>query len=95
MTMPAQRQGWHHAAVVRSQVGDHVAPQRAVHTDPVQQDEQFAAGGEIYYLTPGGFLYRRDPGTGTEEVGGYFCGYLTDKVWRYKTNARQNRRQVA
>ncbi len=55
--------------------------------------EEFAAGGEIYYFTPGGFLYRRDPGT--EEVGGFFCGYLTDKVWRYRTTARQNRREVA
>ena len=55
--------------------------------------EEFAAGGEIYYFTPGGFLYRKDPGT--EEVGGYFCGYLTDRVWRYRTNARQDRREVA
>ncbi len=56
--------------------------------------ETFAAGGEIYYFTPGGFLYRRDPGT--DEVGGYFCGYLTDKVWHYRTTtARQNRRAVA
>jgi len=55
--------------------------------------EQFAAGGKVYYFTPGGFLYRRDPGA--EEVGGFFCGYLTDKVWRYRTNARQNRREVA
>jgi len=55
--------------------------------------ERFAAGGEIYYFTPGGFLYRRDPGT--DDVGGYFCGYLTDKVWRYRTNARQNRRGAA
>ena len=53
--------------------------------------EEFAAGGEIYYFTPGGFLYRKDPGT--EEVGGYFCGYLTDKVWRYRTKARQDRRR--
>ena len=53
--------------------------------------EEFAAGSEIYYFTPGGFLYRKDPGT--EEVGGYFCGYLTDKVWRYRTKARQDRRR--
>jgi hypothetical protein len=56
--------------------------------------ETFACGGEIYYFTPGGFLYRRDPGT--DEVGGYFCGYLTDEVWHYRTTtARQNRRAVA
>ncbi len=57
--------------------------------------ETFAAGGKIYYFTPGGFLYRRDPGS--DEVGGYFCGYLTDKVWHYRiTTARsQNRREVA
>ena len=55
--------------------------------------EEFAVDGEIYYFTPGGFLYRKDPGT--EEVGGFFCGYLTDKVWRYRTNARLDRREVA
>ena len=55
--------------------------------------EEFRAGGKTYYFTPGGFLYRKDHGT--EEVGGFFCGYLTDKVWRYRTNARQNRREVA
>ncbi len=55
--------------------------------------ETFAASGQIYYFTPGGFLYRRDPET--DEVGGFFCGYLTDKVWRYRTTARQNRREVA
>jgi hypothetical protein len=56
--------------------------------------ETFAVDGEIYYFTPGGFLYRRDPGS--DEVGGYFCGYLTDEVWRYRsTTARQNRREVA
>ena len=55
--------------------------------------ETLAASGELYYFTPGGFLYRRDPGT--EETGGYFCGYRTDKVWRYRTTARQNRREVA
>ena len=54
--------------------------------------ETFATGGEIYYFTPGGFLYRR--GLGTEETGGFFCGYLTDKVWRYRTNARHNRREA-
>jgi hypothetical protein len=40
--------------------------------------------GEIYYFTPGGFLYRKDPGT--EEVGGFFCGYLTNEAWHYRTN---------
>ena len=54
--------------------------------------EEFAAGGEIYYFTPGGFLYRKDPWT--EEVGGFFCGYLSDEVWRYRTNARHNRREA-
>ena len=40
--------------------------------------------GNTYYFTPGGFLYRKDPGT--EEVGGFFCGYLTDEVWHYRTD---------
>ena len=46
--------------------------------------QEFGVGAHIYYFTPGGFLYRKDPGT--EEVGGFFCGYLTDEVWRYRTD---------
>jgi hypothetical protein len=46
--------------------------------------EEFEVGRRVYYFTPGGFLYRKDPGT--EEVGGFFCGYLTDEAWRYRTN---------
>jgi hypothetical protein len=46
--------------------------------------EEFKGNGSIYYFTPGGFLYRKDPGT--EEVGGFFCGYLTDEVWHYRTD---------
>ena len=44
---------------------------------------EFNVNGQLYYFTPGGFLYRREPGT--EEVGGFFCGYLTEEVWRYRT----------
>jgi hypothetical protein len=46
---------------------------------------EFEASGQTYYFTPGGFLYRKDPGT--EEVGGSFCGYLSDEVWHYRTAA--------
>jgi hypothetical protein len=45
--------------------------------------EEFKVGGDTYYFTPGGFLYRRDPGT--QEIGGYFCGYLPGEVWSYRT----------
>ncbi len=56
--------------------------------------EEFEMEGKTYYFTPGGFLYRKDPGT--DEVGGYFCGYLTDEVWHYRsTTICQNRREVA
>jgi hypothetical protein len=55
--------------------------------------EEFAIAGKTYYFTPGGFLYRKDPGT--EEVGGFFCGYLTDEVWRYRTNAAQDQQGAA
>jgi hypothetical protein len=44
--------------------------------------EEFTLGGKTYYFTPGGFLYRKDPGT--EEVGGFLCGYLTDEAWHYR-----------
>jgi hypothetical protein len=45
---------------------------------------EFNVEGKLYYFTPGGFLYRRDPGT--EEVGGFFCGYLSGEAWRYRTD---------
>lgn len=45
---------------------------------------EFNEDGKLYYFTPGGFLYRRD--LGTDEVGGFFCGYLTDEVWHYRTD---------
>jgi hypothetical protein len=45
---------------------------------------EFNVDGKFYYFTPGGFLYRREPGA--EEVGGFFCGYLTDEVWHYRSD---------
>ena len=45
---------------------------------------EFNVEGKLYYFTPGGFLYRRE--LGTEEVGGFFCGYLTDEVWHYRSD---------
>ena len=45
--------------------------------------EEFTFGGYTYYFTPGGFLPRKDPGSA--ELGGFFCGYLTDEVWYYRT----------
>ena len=45
---------------------------------------EFNVDGKLYYFTPGGFLYRRDPGT--EVVGGFFCGYLSGEGWHYRTD---------
>jgi hypothetical protein len=45
--------------------------------------EEFEVGASTYYFKPGGYLYRKDPGG--EEVGGIFCGYLADEIWRYLT----------
>ena len=45
--------------------------------------EEFRLGGKAYYLSPGRFLYRKDPGT---KKGGYFCGYLDDEVWECLEN---------
>jgi hypothetical protein len=45
---------------------------------------EFNVDGKLYYFTPGGFLYRRDPWT--EKLGGFFCGYLSSEAWRYRTD---------
>ncbi len=44
--------------------------------------EEFETGDAVYYFTPGGFLYRKDPGS--EEVGDFFCGFLINEAWRYR-----------
>lgn len=44
---------------------------------------EFSEAGKTYYFAPGGFLYRKD--FLAEQLGGYFCGYLTDEVWHYRT----------
>jgi len=70
----------HVAEVVLERLGDlENYPQEAL-----APYKEFTFGGKTYYFTPGGFLYRKDPGT--EEVGGFFCGYLTDEVWHYRTD---------
>ena len=46
--------------------------------------EEFEESGEFYYFTPGGFLYRKD--AGTEGLGGFFCGYLSDEMWHHRTD---------
>jgi hypothetical protein len=47
--------------------------------------EEFEANASVYYyFRPGGYLYRKD--LGSEEVGGFFCGYLTDEVWYHRTD---------
>jgi hypothetical protein len=46
--------------------------------------EEFTLNARTYYFTPGGFLYRKD--SSAERVGGVFCGYLTDKVWCYRSD---------
>jgi hypothetical protein len=70
----------HTAARVLDRLGDlgnypeeHLAPY-----------EEFEIGANTYYFTLGGFLYRKD--LGSEEVGGFFCGYLTDEVWNHRTD---------
>jgi hypothetical protein len=45
---------------------------------------EFSVESKTYYFTPGEFLYRKGPGT--QEVGGFFCGYLPGEVWHYRTS---------
>jgi len=54
--------------------------------------QEFPVGGNTYYFPPGGFLYRKDPGT--EEVRGFFCGYLDDESWHYRTVILRERREA-
>ena len=54
--------------------------------DTLAPYEEFTIGGKTYYFTPGGFLYRKEP-VGTEEIGGFFCGYLTNEVWQLRSAA--------
>ncbi|MDQ3832950.1 MAG: hypothetical protein M3315_04825 [Actinomycetota bacterium] len=46
--------------------------------------EELRLSGKTYYFTPGGFLYKKVPGT--EDVGGFFCGYLSDEVWHHRVS---------
>ena len=46
--------------------------------------KEFRIGANTCYFMPGGFLYRKDPGS--EEIGGFFCGYLPDEVWQRRTD---------
>jgi hypothetical protein len=59
-------------------------PQEAAAAEALTPYEEFEVDEKTYYFTPGGFLYRREPGT--EEVGGFFCGYLSGEAWRYRTD---------
>jgi hypothetical protein len=45
---------------------------------------RFSIDGDTYYLTSGGYLFRKEPGT--EGVGGFFCGYFVDGVWHPRTD---------
>jgi hypothetical protein len=42
--------------------------------------EKFILGGKTYYLSPGGFPHRKEPGS---EEGSFFCGCLDDEFWQY------------
>jgi len=53
---------------------------------------EFNVEGNFYHFTPGGFLYRRD--SFSEGVGGFFCGYLTDEVWHYRTDVGPEEEEV-
>ncbi len=46
--------------------------------------EEFVLGGKTYYLSLGGSPHRKEPGS--EEEGGFFCGYLDDEFWHHLKN---------
>jgi hypothetical protein len=43
---------------------------------------EFSMRGDTYYLTAGGYLFRKAPDM--EGVGGFYCGSLIDGVWHPK-----------
>ncbi len=45
--------------------------------------EEFTIDGSTYYFTPGGLLYKKEQG---RRGGGFFCGYLSDEVWHFRTD---------
>jgi hypothetical protein len=52
--------------------------------DALAPYEEYKLDEKTYYFTPGGFLYRKDPATGA--LGGFFCGYLSDEIWHYRSD---------
>jgi len=70
--------------VIAEELLEHFSDLKNYPEEALAPYQEFGVGAHTYYFTPGGFLYRKDPGT--EEVGGFFCGYLTDEVWRYRTD---------
>jgi len=46
--------------------------------------EEFVLGAKTYYLSLGGFPHCKEPGS--EEEGGFFCGYLDDEFWHHLKN---------
>ncbi len=43
--------------------------------------EEFMVGGKTCYLSPGGFVHRKEEDPGGSKEGGYFCGYVDDEFW--------------
>jgi len=72
------------STVEAEEILDHLSDLKNYPEEALAPYQEFSVGANVYYFTPGGFLYHKEPGT--EEVGGYFCGYLTDEVWHYRTD---------
>jgi len=70
--------------VEAEEILDHLSDLKNYPEEALAPYQEFSVGANVYYFTPGGFLYRKDPGS--EEVGGFFCGYLTDEAWHYRTD---------
>jgi hypothetical protein len=70
--------------ITAERILDRLSDLRSYPDEVLTPYREFSLDGSTYYFTPGGFLYRKDPRA--EEVGGFFCGYLTDEVWHYRTD---------
>ena len=78
--MPTQ---WDHTD---ESILDHLGDSNDCQQEALTSYEEFAVDGKIYCFTPDRFLHCKNPGT--EEVGNFFSGHLTNETWHHRSSER-------